>query len=79
MVSGWLRKAENKAEAQYSWGLGLAELGKKMQKIVKLRAKFPDIFRQLSEKVSLVKNIQWCVQKNFKIISEWLCLNINNK
>ena len=25
---GWLRKAETKARAQQSWGLGLAELGK---------------------------------------------------
>ena len=28
-VAGWLRKAENKAKAQHSWGLGLAELGNK--------------------------------------------------
>ena len=27
-LGGWLRKAENKAKAQHSWGLGLAELGK---------------------------------------------------
>ena len=27
-VAGWLRKAENKANAQHSWVLGLAELGK---------------------------------------------------
>ena len=27
-VVGWLRKAENKAKAQQSWGLGFAELGK---------------------------------------------------
>ena len=27
LVAGWLRKAENKAKAQHSWGLGLAELG----------------------------------------------------
>ena len=27
-VAGWVRKAENKAKAQNSWGLGLAELGK---------------------------------------------------
>ena len=26
-VGGWLRKAENKAKAQQSWGLGFAELG----------------------------------------------------
>ena len=28
-VAGWLRKAENKAKAQQSWGLGFAELGNK--------------------------------------------------
>ena len=28
LVGGWLRKAENKAKAQHSWGLGFAELGK---------------------------------------------------
>ena len=28
-MDGWLRKAENKAKAQRSWGLGLAELGKR--------------------------------------------------
>ena len=27
-LGGWLRKAENKAKAQHSWGLGFAELGK---------------------------------------------------
>ena len=27
-LGGWLRKAENKAKAQQSWGLGFAELGK---------------------------------------------------
>ena len=27
-MAGWLRKAENKAKAQQSWGLGFAELGK---------------------------------------------------
>ena len=27
LVGGWLRKAENKAKAQQSWGLGFAELG----------------------------------------------------
>ena len=26
-LGGWLRKAENKAKAQQSWGLGFAELG----------------------------------------------------
>ena len=26
-VAGWLRKAENKAKAQHSWGLNFAELG----------------------------------------------------
>ena len=25
-LGGWVRKAENKAKAQHSWGLGLAEL-----------------------------------------------------
>ena len=28
-MGGWLRKAENKAKAQQSWGLGFAELGNK--------------------------------------------------
>ena len=28
LVGGWLRKAKNKTEAQHSWDLGLAELGK---------------------------------------------------
>ena len=27
-LGGWLRKAENKAKAQQSWGLGFAELSK---------------------------------------------------
>ena len=27
LVGGRVRKAENKAKAQHSWGLGLAELG----------------------------------------------------
>ena len=27
VVGGWLRKTENKAQAQHSWGWGLAELG----------------------------------------------------
>ena len=27
LVGGWLRKAENRAKAQQSWGLGFAELG----------------------------------------------------
>ena len=26
-LGGWLRKTENKAKAQHSWGLGLVELG----------------------------------------------------
>ena len=29
LLGGLLRKAENKAKAQHSWGLGLAELGNK--------------------------------------------------
>ena len=27
-MAGWVKKAENKAKAQQSWGLGFAELGK---------------------------------------------------
>ena len=27
-MAGWLRKAENKAKAQHSWGWNFAELGK---------------------------------------------------
>ena len=27
LMGEWLRKSENKAKAQHSWGLGLAELG----------------------------------------------------
>ena len=30
LVGGRVRKAENKAKAQHSWGLGLAELGNKL-------------------------------------------------
>ena len=30
-LGGWLRKVENKAKAQQSWGLGFAELGKTMK------------------------------------------------
>ena len=30
MLGGWVRKAENKVDAQYSWGFGFAELGKKL-------------------------------------------------
>ena len=32
LVGWWLRKAEDKAKAQHSWGMGLAELGKKNKK-----------------------------------------------
>ena len=30
LVGGRVRKAKNKAKAQHSWGLGLAELGNKL-------------------------------------------------
>ena len=29
LVGWWLRKAEDKAKAQHSWGMGLAKLGKR--------------------------------------------------
>ena len=32
-VCGCLRKAENKAKAQHSWGLGFADLGKYFEKL----------------------------------------------
>ena len=32
-MAGWVKKAENKAKAQQSWGSGFAELGKKLQLI----------------------------------------------
>ena len=41
---GWVRKAENKAIAQHSWGLGFAELGKnqmnmRMRKVLTIMPK----------------------------------------
>ena len=33
-LAGWLRKAENKAQALHSWGWGLAELDKKVNPVV---------------------------------------------
>ena len=35
-LGGWLRKADNKAKAQQSWGLGFAELGNICQYLLAL-------------------------------------------
>ena len=35
-MAGWLRKAESKAIAQYSWGLGFSELGNSYPNVIYL-------------------------------------------
>ena len=46
-VVGWLRKVENKAKAQHSWGLGLAEFGNKINRTDEIRLNSKLYYQQI--------------------------------